>query len=94
MADGTATVLKYTAGFQVGGRLAQIGSRLVLGASRMLVDAFFENLGKILGGQPVAGAALGESRPAPARRLMLWLTLAILLVTALVLWLLVWGSAA
>jgi hypothetical protein len=94
MADGTATVLKYTAGFQVGGRLAQIGSRLVLGASRMLVDAFFENLGMILGGGPVAGAAFGESHPGPARRLTLWLALAILLVTALVLWLLVSGNAA
>jgi hypothetical protein len=42
----------------------------------------------------VAGAAFGESHPGPARRLTLWLALAILLVTALVLWLLVSGNAA
>ena len=42
--DGDHTILRYTAAFQVGGRLAQIGSRLVLGATRKLADDFFDRL--------------------------------------------------
>ena len=35
------TLLRYTAAFQVGGRLAQIGSRLVQGTTKKLADDFF-----------------------------------------------------
>ncbi|MBF2759336.1 MAG: carbon monoxide dehydrogenase subunit G [Ectothiorhodospiraceae bacterium AqS1] len=35
------TLLKYSAELQVGGKLAQIGSRLVLGAARKIADDFF-----------------------------------------------------
>ncbi len=38
--DG-ATLLTYTADFKVGGKLAQVGSRLVLGATRKTADEFF-----------------------------------------------------
>lgn len=37
--DGT--LLSYDAKFQVGGKLAQVGSRLVLGATRKMADDFF-----------------------------------------------------
>jgi carbon monoxide dehydrogenase subunit G len=37
--DGT--LLTYTADFKVGGKLAQVGSRLVLGATRKTADDFF-----------------------------------------------------
>ena len=40
-ADGE-TVLNYTAELQVGGKLAQIGSRLVGGAARKIADDFFK----------------------------------------------------
>jgi carbon monoxide dehydrogenase subunit G len=33
-ADGDATILRYTADFQVGGKLAQVGARLVSGVTR------------------------------------------------------------
>jgi len=40
--DG-ATQLTYTADFKVGGKLAQVGSRLVLGATRKMAKEFFWN---------------------------------------------------
>jgi len=42
--DGDGTMLKYTADFQIGGRLAQVGSRLVVGATRKIADDFFDRL--------------------------------------------------
>ena len=38
---GGGTVLKYDADFKVGGKLAQVGSRLVLGATKKTADDFF-----------------------------------------------------
>jgi hypothetical protein len=38
--DG-GTLLRYAADFKVGGKLAQVGSRLVLGATRKTADEFF-----------------------------------------------------
>lgn len=58
--DG-GTLLKYTAEFKVGGKLAQVGSRLVLGATKKTADDFFGCLSRELGArQPDAGA--GEER--------------------------------
>ncbi|ASV97521.1 CoxG family protein [Paraburkholderia aromaticivorans] len=49
-ADGdTATKLTYTANAQVGGKLAQIGSRLVDGAARKIAGEFFKRFGARLG---------------------------------------------
>lgn len=45
-----ATKLTYTATAQVGGKLAQIGSRLVDGAARKLAGEFFRRLGEQLTG--------------------------------------------
>jgi carbon monoxide dehydrogenase subunit G len=45
--DG-GTLLSYDARLQVGGKLAQVGSRLVLGATRKLADDFFGNLSREL----------------------------------------------
>ncbi len=38
------TVLQYVARVQVGGKLAQVGSRLLSGAAQKLADEFFDNL--------------------------------------------------
>ncbi|HTR09966.1 MAG TPA: carbon monoxide dehydrogenase subunit G [Paraburkholderia sp.] len=49
--DGDAsTTLTYRASAQVGGKLAQIGSRLVDGAARKIAAEFFKRFGKQLGG--------------------------------------------
>ena len=41
LAHDAATILRYDADFKVGGKLAQVGSRLVLGATKKTADDFF-----------------------------------------------------
>lgn len=50
--DGNETILTYTAKAQVGGKLAQLGSRLVDGAAKKMADEFFGNLATKLGAAP------------------------------------------
>jgi carbon monoxide dehydrogenase subunit G len=40
--DGTGTLLAYTVHAQVGGKIAQLGSRLIDGASKKMADDFFK----------------------------------------------------
>lgn len=40
--DGAATVLKYKVNADVGGKMAQLGNRLILGTSKKLADDFFK----------------------------------------------------
>lgn len=59
-ADGeAATRLSYTAHAQVGGKLAQIGSRLVDGAARKIAGEFFKRFGARLGGAEAEAEAGG-----------------------------------
>lgn len=53
-AGDEATTLSYTASAQVGGKLAQIGSRLVDGAARKIAEEFFKRFGEQLGGDSSA----------------------------------------
>jgi len=46
--DGDGTLLKYQADMQVGGKLAQIGSRLVSGTTNKIVEDFFEKFSEIV----------------------------------------------
>jgi uncharacterized protein len=56
--DGTA--LTYTAKASIGGKLAQIGQRLIDGASRQIADEFFAKFAHVVGATP--GAILPEER--------------------------------
>ncbi|PQV45210.1 CoxG family protein [Paraburkholderia sp. BL21I4N1] len=57
-ADGdAATRLSYAASAQVGGKLAQIGSRLVDGAARKIAGEFFKRFGALVSGEGVDGIA-------------------------------------
>ncbi|MBP2313779.1 SRPBCC family protein [Azospirillum soli] len=47
--DGSATLLSYTAHAQVGGKLAQIGSRLVDATARKMADDFFTRFTAVVG---------------------------------------------
>ena len=47
--DGDATVLSYEADAQVGGKLAQIGSRLIQGTARKLAGQFFDRFAEAVG---------------------------------------------
>jgi carbon monoxide dehydrogenase subunit G len=71
--EGEQTVLRYTAKAQVGGKIAQIGSRLVDSAANKVAGEFFTAFEKYLvdlaAAPPVAEAALGgaaEGVAAPA----------------------------
>lgn len=57
------TRLSYEADAQIGGKLAQIGSRLVDGAAKSLAAEFFNNFSTIVAGKPavVAGAEAEET---------------------------------
>ena len=52
-ADGEETVLRYRAELQVGGKIAQIGSRLVAGATRKLTADFFSRFVATMSGPDV-----------------------------------------
>jgi uncharacterized protein len=60
--EGSGTRLSYTAKASVGGKLAQIGSRLIDGVAAKMADDFFAAFNARLGG---AAAALATA-PAPA----------------------------
>ncbi|MDR3515792.1 MAG: carbon monoxide dehydrogenase subunit G [Azospirillaceae bacterium] len=49
--DGSATVLTFAAHAQVGGKLAQIGSRLVDATARKMAEDFFVRFTEIVGGE-------------------------------------------
>ncbi|MFL9959622.1 carbon monoxide dehydrogenase subunit G [Paraburkholderia sediminicola] len=67
-ADGdTATKLTYTASAQVGGKLAQIGSRLVDGAARKIAGEFFKRFGAQVAGQGETETAQAGDDTAPAQ---------------------------
>lgn len=52
-AEGEGTKLSYNAKASVGGKIAQIGSRLVSGAAKKMADQFFVKFNAVL--VPVAG---------------------------------------
>lgn len=47
-ADGPATILRYTVAANVGGKLAQIGSRLIDGTARKMADNFFSTFSTLV----------------------------------------------
>lgn len=49
--DGAATLLSYQVKASVGGKLAQVGSRLIDGAARKMADDFFAAFGQEVSGQ-------------------------------------------
>jgi len=59
--EGAGTKLSYKANAQVGGKLAQVGSRLIDGVARKMADEFFNRFNeKLVGPAPAAaeGAVL------------------------------------
>lgn len=71
--DGDATVLTYEANATVGGKLAQIGSRLIDSTARKMANDFFGKFALAVGGEPeeeapatAAPEAAPASAPAPA----------------------------
>lgn len=52
-ADGTATVLTYDAKADVGGKLAQLGSRLIQGTAKKLAAKFFASFADLMESEKV-----------------------------------------
>ncbi len=69
--DAGQTVLNYNVDAQVGGKIAQVGARLIDGTARKLADEFFGKFAAMVGGPaPEAAAApaateVGGSTPPP-----------------------------
>jgi carbon monoxide dehydrogenase subunit G len=59
-ADGAATVLHYEVEAQVGGKLAQIGSRLIDATAKKMAGDFFAKFAEVVGG-PAPAVALEEA---------------------------------
>ena len=55
--DGNATVLSYVATAQVGGKLAQIGSRLIDSTAKKMANEFFGKFAEVVGDSNAAAVA-------------------------------------
>jgi len=67
--DGDGTLLKYEVDAQVGGKLAQLGARLIDGTAKKMASQFFENFAAAVEGSEGAapsGAAEAAKADAPA----------------------------
>ena len=84
--DGDGTRLRYTATATVGGKLAQVGQRMIAGASRKLAAEFFSALGEAIvesGETAPVETPAPEEAPAPGLSLWLWVGGVLALVAAL-----------
>jgi carbon monoxide dehydrogenase subunit G len=75
--EGGGTRIAYTATAQVGGKLAQIGSRLVDGAAAKIADDFFARFVERLGGEKAVASTLARRAAAAAVMRTLWIRLAL-----------------
>ena len=94
--DGTATILRYQVKADIGGKLAQLGSRLIDSTSRKLAGEFFEKFGALASASAPASAemasvsaSLPPTAAAPTGARPRWL-LAAVAVGALVVLALLW----
>ncbi|MFZ5781558.1 MAG: SRPBCC family protein [Pseudomonadota bacterium] len=64
--DGADTILEYNADAQVGGKIAQVGARLITGTARKLADEFFGKFATTINNpSPAAIAGVPSSRLPP-----------------------------
>ncbi|HEY5681193.1 MAG TPA: carbon monoxide dehydrogenase subunit G [Pseudomonadales bacterium] len=83
--DGASTLLRYQVSANVGGKLAQVGSRLIDAAARKMADDFFAEFGREVGGaEPEALAAVAEA-PVAGGRWKIWVAVAAIVVIILLL---------
>lgn len=66
--DNGGTLVRYTATASVGGKLGQIGARMLDAASKQMADQFFSRLGKILSAEPVEIVTAIQSEAARPQR--------------------------
>jgi len=87
--DGGATLLRYEVEGTVGGKLAQVGQRLIDGAARKMADDFFGTFGSVLAPGASAKVEAPETAAAPETestgRWIIWLIVFGVLALAIVL---------
>jgi carbon monoxide dehydrogenase subunit G len=66
--DGEATLLRYEVKATIGGKLAQLGQRLVDGAAKKMADDFFDKFADLAGGKISLPAAAKATAPATAKQ--------------------------
>jgi hypothetical protein len=64
--EGEQTLLQYRVNASIGGKLAQVGSRLIDGAARKMAEDFFSQFSEEVGGERDAGAVAGAPSGAGA----------------------------
>jgi len=79
--EGSGTRLTYTAKAHVGGKLAQVGSRLIDGVARKMADDFFAAFNRKL-----AGPAAAEAAPAKRGIHPLWWIAVAVVAVLLIFW--------
>jgi carbon monoxide dehydrogenase subunit G len=79
--DGAATVLRYDVDGSVGGKLAQVGQRLIDGAARKMADDFFAKFGEMVA--PGDAKMLAIDVPAERPRRISVQTLAIIVLAGI-----------
>jgi carbon monoxide dehydrogenase subunit G len=86
--NGPGTLMRYEVNAQVGGKLAQLGGRLIDGTAKKMADEFFAAFGEIVAGKageeaaevaagPAAPAAPAAAPEAVKTRWTLWLAAAL-----------------
>jgi hypothetical protein len=83
--DGDATLLRYAVRANVGGKLAQIGSRLIDAAARKMADDFFASFGREISGEEPQDTTSPESESGTAGQWKVWVVVFAALVIALAL---------
>jgi uncharacterized protein len=63
--DAGDTLLNYNVDAQVGGKIAQVGARLIDGTAKKLADEFFSKFATMVGGPPPVAAVAGTPSDAP-----------------------------
>lgn len=67
--DGAGTLLKYEVNAAIGGKLAQLGSRLIDSTARKMAEDFFKKFAELAAGEAAeeaAAAPAAETAPEPA----------------------------
>ena len=71
--DGAATILRYEVKAQVGGKLAQIGSRLVDSTAKKMAEDFFGKFSAVVGIPDEAQAVPAEAAPQAGLSPWVWI---------------------
>ena len=76
-ADGGGTLLSYAVQAQVGGKIAQLGARLIDSSAKQMADAFFDNFAKELDRTmaPIPETATPSHAPSPPPPGVNWLAM-------------------